>query len=160
MKKFKAELKIIGINPFVFVPNDILQFIFLAGCKNKGAIPISGTVNGKKYRQTLVRYNGEWRLYVNTSMLPNSPKRIGEILELTIAFDAESREIKAPDKFISFLNLHKEAKKIFDSLSFSRKQEIVRYLVKLKTEESLDKNIVRAIDFLMGKERFVGRDKP
>jgi hypothetical protein len=38
--------------------------------------------------------------------------------------------------------------------------EIVRYLANLKTEKALDTNIDKAINFLLGKERFVGRDKP
>lgn len=41
-----------------------------------------------------------------------------------------------------------------------KKLEIVRYLARLKTEESLEKNIKRAINFLLGNERFVGRYKP
>lgn len=53
-----------------------------------------------------------------------------------------------------------EAKKVFDSLSPSRQNEIVRYLARLKNEAVLEKNINRAINFLLGKERFVGRAKP
>ncbi|WP_165818071.1 hypothetical protein [Flavobacterium sp. 103] len=26
--------------------------------------------------------------------------------------------------------------------------------------ESIDKNVLRAVNFLLGKERFIGRDKP
>jgi len=36
----------------------------------------------------------------------------------------------------------------------------MRYLSFLKTEESLDRNITRAINFLLSKEQFIGRDKP
>lgn len=128
--------------------------------KNKGHIPIHGLINGAPYKQTLVKYSGDWRLYVNTSMLKNSPKRIGEKIEVTINYDPESRVITPPKKFISALEESKEAKDVFDRLSPSRKLEIVRYLSQLKTEETREKNIKRAICFLLGKERFVGRDKP
>lgn len=30
----------------------------------------------------------------------------------------------------------------------------------LKTEESVDRNVLTAVDFLLGKERFIARDKP
>ncbi|MDD2766605.1 MAG: DUF1905 domain-containing protein [Candidatus Moranbacteria bacterium] len=160
MKKFKAEIKIIGVNPFVSVPEDILQDIFDQAKKERGHIPIKGTINGKPYKQTLVKYAGEWRLYINTTMLKNSPQRISETVELTITFDPESREIIPPQKFIQSLGSNVEAKNVFESLSPSKKHEIVRYLSNLKTEKSLDRNIVRAINFLLGKERFVGRDKP
>ncbi len=160
MSKFKAVIEIIGINPFVFVPSEILHDIFTQAQKNKGAIPIKGTINGENYKQTLVKYSGEWRLYINTTMLKNSPKRIGEIIELTAIFDPETRKIAPPIQFVTALEANLEAKKIFDSLSASMKLEIVRYLTNLKTEESLHRNILRAINFLTGKERFIGRDKP
>jgi hypothetical protein len=160
MHSFKAELKIIGINPFVFVPEKILLEVFQQAGKNKGHIPIKGIINGNAYKQTLVRYSGDWRLYVNTTMLKNSPKRIGEIIELTIAFDPESRKVKAPSQFLEALKANPDAKTKFESLSESKKNEITRYLANLKTEETLQKNVIRAIDFLLGKGRFVGRDNP
>jgi hypothetical protein len=160
MDSFSAEIEIIGINPFVFVPDDILHNIFQQAGKDKGSIPINGTINGKPYKQTLVKYSGDWRLYINTTMLKNSPKRIGDMIEITIKFDPESREITPPDCFIKALTESEEAKIVFDGLPASRKLEIVRYLARLKTEEVLEKNITRAINFLLGNERFVGRDKP
>lgn len=158
--KCKAKIDIIGINPFVFVPEKILKQIFSQAGKDKGAIPIKGTVNEKPFKQTLLRYSGEWRLYINTTMLRNSPKRIGELIEITVEHDAESREIAPPEKFVRALSASKNAKEVFDRLSASRKTEIIRYLARLKTEEILDKNISRAINFLLGKEKFVGREKP
>lgn len=158
--QFEAKIEIIGINPFVFVPDAILQIIFQQAGKDKGFIPIKGTINNNPYRQTLVRYSGEWRLYINTIMLKNSPKRIGEIVTLTITFDPESRAFEMPDDFAKALAENQEANFVFEQLSASRKQEIVRYLARLKTKETLDRNITRAINFLLGKEKFVGREKP
>lgn len=160
MFAFNSKIEIIGVNPFVFVPTEILQQIFIIAGKDKGYIPIKGTINEKPYKQTLVKYNKEWRLYINASMLKNSPKRIGEVIEVTISFDPESRQILPPKEFIKALKENEDAKNVFDSLPASRKLEIVRYLARLKTKEVLEKNIQRAINFLLGKERFIGRDKP
>ena len=158
--KFTAEINIIGVNPYVQVPNKILQNIFRKSGKNKGAIPIKGTVNGIPYKQTLVRYSGDWRLYINTSMLDHSPKRIGETIKISVEYDPEPRVIIPHPDFRKALNRNKEAKLVFNSLPPSRRSEIVRYLTNLKTEKALEMNIIRAINFLLGKERFVGRDKP
>ncbi len=160
MCRFRAEIEIIGINPFVFVPNDILQEIFRQASKDKGHIPINGTINDKPYKQTLVKYSGEWRLYINTSMLKNSPKLIGETIEITVGFDSRNREIDLPHSFLNALTENEEAKTVFDNLPASRKLEIVRYLANLKTEVSREKNVERAVNFLLGKGRFIGRDKP
>lgn len=160
MHSFKAQLHSIGINPFVFVPDEILAALFKAFGKDKGQIPICGTINEKPYKQTLVRYSGEWRLYINTVMLKDSPKRIGEIIEVTIAFDSEDRTIKAHPLLTKALQENKEAKKVFDALPPSRQKEIVRYISNLKTDESRLRNIAKAIGFLIGENKFVGRDKP
>ncbi|MEZ4646450.1 MAG: YdeI/OmpD-associated family protein [Chloroflexota bacterium] len=158
--KFSATLEIIGVNPYVHVPPSILADIFSEAGKDKGGIPVCGQVNGKPYKQTLVKYRGSWRLYINTMMLKNSPQHIGESIEVDIEFDPESREIAMPEPFRVALDSCSEAKAVFESLSPSRKLEIVRYLARLKSEDSLQRNIQRAINFLLGKERFIGRDKP
>jgi hypothetical protein len=144
---FQAELEIIGINPFVAVPPDVLQKIFQDSGREKSPIPICGQINEKTYQQNLMFFKGDWRLYVNTTMLKNSPKRIGEIFDFTISYDSEPRIVKQP-------------KKVFDQLIPSKQVEINRYIARLKTEEAIERNVRRAIGFLLGKNSFVGRDKP
>lgn len=154
---FQATIELIGINPYVQVPETILIQIFSQANKNKGHIPIVGTVNGLAYQQTLVKYSGIWRLYINTLMLKNSPKRIGETIELTIEFDSSDRTLKPHPKFLNALNHNLVAKSQFDLLSPSMQKEILRYISSLKTEESRDRNIEKAIGFLLGKGSFIGR---
>lgn len=160
MHKFTEVIEIIGINPFVPVPVDVLQEIFEQAMKDKGMIPVRGILNGVPYKQTLVKYSGDWRLYINAKMLKNSPKRIGEKVDIELEYDPESREIQMPDSFREALRENQEADAVFNNLSSSRKREIVRYLANLKSDDSLQRNIQRALGFLLGNERFVGRDRP
>ncbi|ANE51865.1 YdeI/OmpD-associated family protein [Flavisolibacter tropicus] len=160
MRSFKAAIDIIGINPFVFVPDSILESIFKEAGKDKGHIPIRGTINGQTFKQTLVRYDGHWRLYINTTMLKHSPKRIGETIAVVIEFDPSDRTIEAHPKLIKALEDSPDAKKVFDSLPASKQKEIIRYISALKTEASIDRNVTRAIHFLLGQGRFIGRDHP
>lgn len=160
MNEFNAKIEIIGINPFVFVPEDILKMVFQEAGTQKGPIPIKGTVEQKPYRQTLVKYKGEWRLYINMIMLKNSPKRIGEFIQISIEFDPDDRSLAPHKLLVTALSKNPEAKKVFDQLSTSKQQEIIRYISRLKTEQSIVKNVLRAINFLNGKERFLARDKP
>ena len=160
MNEFKAKIERIGINPFVFVPEDILNMLFQQSGMNKGHIPIRGTVNQQPYQQTLVKYKGAWRLYINAKMLSNSPQRIGEVIELAVEFDPSDRTIKPHKLLVASFKENPESKKVFDNLTQSKQQEIIRYISRLKTEESIVKNVNRATNFLIGKESFLGRAKP
>ena len=93
-------------------------------------------------------------------MLKDSPNRIGEEIEVTIKYDAADRTLTPHPKLIKALKENKKAKAIFDSLSPSIKKEIVRYISFLKSEVSIENNIKKAIGFLLGRNRFLGRDKP
>lgn len=160
MLEFKAKIELLGINPFVFVPEEILIVIFKQAGMDKGHIPIRGMVNQTPYQQTLVRYKSAWRLYINVKMLKNSPKRIGELIDIKLEFDPEDRSIEPHKLLVQALSENLEAKKVFGNLSKSKQQGIIRYISRLKTEESIVKNVKRAIGFLNGKERFLGRAKP
>lgn len=157
---FKAKLDLIGINPFVYLPLRILNALLQHAKTYKGKIPVKGVINSVPYRQTLVKYRGEWRLYVNTKMLKNSPKRIGETLSITITLDPEDRTISPHPKLLKALGKNAEAKNAYARLRPYLQKEIIRYLSQLKTEESVDRNVARAINFLLGKGSFVGRNAP
>jgi hypothetical protein len=155
---FEAQIEMIGINPFVFIPDTILQGLFAKAGKNKGPIPVRGTVNGDPFTQTLVKYAGAWRLYINTIMLKDSPKRVGEMINITISYDPVPRIIAMHPKLESALKKSKPAKKVFESLPPSRQKEIIRYISYLKSAAAVDRNVSRAIDFLLGKGGFAGRN--
>lgn len=154
---FKAVLEIIGINPYVRVPENILTAIFAQAGKSKGHIPVAGTVNDLPYKQTLLRYSGLWRLYINTLMLKDSPRRIGETIRVSIEFDPADRTIKPHPDFTGALENNPEAKAEFESLSPSKQKEMVRYISSLKTGASRTRVIERAINSLLGKGTFIGK---
>ncbi|KIX19811.1 hypothetical protein SY27_17325 [Flavobacterium sp. 316] len=160
MKEFSAKIEIIGINPFVFIPDDVLNYIFEKAEKNKGKIPVRIKIEGHEFEQTLIKYSGHWRLYLNTPMRQSAKKEVGQITRIEIEFDPNERKVPFHPKFKKALEENENAKKIFDNLSPSLQKEILRYLSFLKTEESIDRNVKKAVNFLLGKERFIGREKP
>jgi hypothetical protein len=160
LQNYNAKIQIIGVNPYVLVPGSILKTIHKQANKSKGTIPIRGTIDGHPFIQTLIKYSGKWRLYLNTPMRKAAKKDVGDKVEIEIEYDPVERIIPVHPKLLKALNGNKKAKEIFEKLSPSRQKEIVRYISSLKSEEARDRNIRRAIGFLSGKERFVGRDKP
>jgi uncharacterized protein YdeI (YjbR/CyaY-like superfamily) len=84
-------------------------------------------------------------------------KDVGDTIEIQIDFDPKPRITPTHPKLKKAFKENKKAKEAFDKLSPSRQKEILRYINFLKSEESVDKNIKRAIAHLVGKQSFVGR---
>ena len=160
MLSFNAKIYIIGVNPYVLLPVAVLKQIFKQAGKDKGTIPVRGTLDGHPYIQTLVKYSGRWRLYLNTPMRKLAKKDVGDKISVTIEFDPVERTVPIPEQLLLALQKNEKAKLVFEQLSPSRQKEIARYIVNLKSEEAVVKNVARAMKFLVGDERFVGRDKP
>jgi uncharacterized protein YdeI (YjbR/CyaY-like superfamily) len=160
MKSFCAKIFKIGINPYVLLPKDILNYLFTETGKDKGHIPVRLIINEKAFIQHLVKYSGKWRLYLNGPMRKTAGKDVGDFIDIKIDHDKEERKMPVHAAFEQTLQKNKKAKNVFDKLPPSRQKEIHRYISNLKTPEAVDRNIKRAINFLLGKERFAGRDKP
>ncbi|MEF9478001.1 YdeI/OmpD-associated family protein [Chryseobacterium sp. 1B4] len=156
-KSFTATLEIIGINPFVSVPEEVLNTIFEKAGRNKSPIPVKGTVNGKEFKQNLMKYLGEWRLYVNLIMLKNSPKRIGEIIEVVLEYDDSDRSISIHPQLEKAIKESSLATENFEKLIPSRRHELIRYINNLKTEVSIQRNIEKIIRHLHGETDFLER---
>lgn len=160
MIAFSAKIKIIGINPYVLLPDLVLDEIFVQANKNRGPIPVKVFFGESEFLQNLVKYSGKWRLYLNGDMRRAAGKDVGDTVEIQIEFDDEERITPMPLKLKIALENNQKAKAVFEKLSASRRKEIMRYINNLKSVESVDRNILRAVQFLLGNARFVGRDKP
>jgi hypothetical protein len=157
---FSAKIYKLGINPYVLLPAAVLKKIFQDAGKERGNIPVKLKINEQIFIQSLVKYNGKWRLYLNTPMRKIAGKDVGDTIEIDIEFDAAERITPMHPKLEKALHQNKKAKKVFEQLPPSRQKEILRYINFLKSEESINRNIKRAINFLLGKERFIGRNRP
>jgi hypothetical protein len=152
MKSFSAKIFIISkINPVVDVPEDVLQSIFEQAGRSKGPVAVRGKLNGADFIQTLIKYEGAWRLYLNGSMRDAAGIDTGDIANVEIEFDPIPREEPVPEKFAAALEADSAAKLEYEKLSPSRRKEICRYLNSMKTEESVVKNVEKVVRHLTGK---------
>ncbi len=157
MKSFSSKIYVIGINPYVLLPASVLKYLFQKAGKDKGALPVKLEIAGKNFIQNLVRYSGKWRLYLNTPMRKAAAKDVGDTIKIEIDFDAKERVTPMHPKLKKAFQQDPAAKAAFNKLSPSRQKEILRYINFLKSEESIDKNVKRAIDHLKNNGSFVGR---
>jgi len=164
MQSFSSKIFKIGINPCVVVPAAVLKVLFAQAGKSKGPIPVKGKLNDAPFLQTVVKFSGKWRLYLNGVMLKaagihngDMTKVAGEMAHVEIEYDDKPRHIPMHNNLEIALKKNKKAKSAFDSLSPYRRKEIVRYIANLKSEEARTRNIEKAIKHLEGKIVFAGR---
>ncbi|HTD92911.1 MAG TPA: YdeI/OmpD-associated family protein [Chitinophagaceae bacterium] len=156
MKSFSTKILKIGINPYVSVPAPILKSLFVAAGKDKSPIKVCIRIKDRNFQQHLLRYKGEWRLFLNTPMRVIAGKDVGETIRLSIEYDPAERKTPVHPGFKTALSKNKKAAKIFADLTPSLQKEILRYINSLKSEEAVQRNIKKAINFLLGKEGFPG----
>jgi hypothetical protein len=152
MKSFSARIAKLGINPYVGIPEEVLESITERAGKAKGPIPVRGTVNGKPFMQTLVKYQGAWRLYINGIMREAAGIDVGDPAHIRLEFDPTPRTDPIHPELVRALAKNKSARVAFEGLTPSRQKEILRYLNSMKTEESLERNIERVIKQLLGED--------
>ena len=157
MKSISAKIQIIGINPYVLLPASLLKYIFQKAGKDKGAIPIKIKIGKHNFIQNLVKYSGKWRLYLNMPMRKAARKDVGDTIHIQIDFDTKPRITPMHPKLKLAFKENPTAKYAFENLSPSRQKEILRYINFLKSEESVDKNVQRAIGHLMNSKSFLGK---
>ena len=150
--KFTARIAIIGVNPYVLLPDNVLQDLFAAAKKESGGIAVKGSLNGSKFKQTLVKYAGQWRLYLNGVMRKNAGVDVGDRVDITIMFDNTPRIIPMHPEFEKALHKSSKARIEFEKYPPSRQKEINRYLNTIKSDEVRQKNIEKVLGHLEGKD--------
>src|SRR4051794_12583482 len=151
MPAFWATIRLLGVNPYVVVPARERKGIFTAAGREKGPIPVRGRIDTTPFRQTFVKYQGEWRLYLNTPVRRAAGKDVGDRVSVEVEFDPAPLEEPVPPALKRALQLHGGARAAFEALPPSRKKEICRYINGLKTEPSRERNIQMVIGHLSGE---------
>lgn len=166
MFNFSDKIKIIIGNPYVSPPNKVLDGIFKQSGKITSPIPVQGKIDGTAFKQTLVRYQGEWRLYVNIIMAKAAgikfSKSISEIVgtnvKIQLEFDPSPPVYPMVDFFQKELDKNPTAQANWEKLAPSRQKEILRYFSWLKSDEAKERNLKKAISALTNNtERFMAR---
>jgi Bacteriocin-protection, YdeI or OmpD-Associated/Domain of unknown function (DUF1905) len=149
MIKFAATICKLGINPVVDPPQENLDAIFEQAGRSKGPIPVRGLIDGAEYSQTLVKYRGKWRLYINGEMLGASGLKAGDRAKIEIEYDPRPRTYPIPKELQNSLDANPNAKAAYDALPASRQTDILRYLGSLKTKAALVRNVEKVVRQLL-----------
>src|SRR5687767_11574653 len=117
MSSFNAKIQKIGINPYVLLPTALLKSLMKESGKDKGPIPVKLKIKGKWFTQTLVKYSGKWRLYMNAPMLKVANAGVGDTIEIEIKFNISPPVEPMHPEFKKALNKNKKTLEEFEKLS-------------------------------------------
>jgi uncharacterized protein DUF1905/bacteriocin resistance YdeI/OmpD-like protein len=160
---FRARIEIRGINPYVLVSAARARKI---KPEWRRPLPVMIRIDGHPKKapwriNMMPAGDGSFYLYLHESVRRASGTGVGDTVRVEIEFDAAYRGGPAtalPSWFRIPLSKNAAAKRAWAALTPSRKKEIVRYLMALKSDEARERNVVRALRVLSGaKERFMAR---
>lgn len=132
-----------GGDAFVEVPFDV-EAAF--GSKKP---KVKAMIEGIPYRGTLVRMGTECHLLlILKSIRDQIGKTFGDEVKVTVEPDAEPRVIEVPPELKKAFSKEKEAKAIFDKLSYTHQKEYVTWITEAKREETRQARVAKTIEML------------
>jgi hypothetical protein len=159
--RFRSLIEINKINPYVLV-SAARAARLKPGWRRP--MPVRIRVNGKPqvpWRINLMPIgDGSFYLYLHGDVRKASGTKVGDVVSVEMAFDAEYRggPQSMPTWFAAALERNRRAREAWQALTPSRQKEIARYLANLKSPEAQARNTRRAVRVLSGdKGRFMAR---
>jgi uncharacterized protein YdeI (YjbR/CyaY-like superfamily) len=103
----------------------------------RSRVKVRGDVNGFAFRTSLfAKKDGSHFLLVNKKMQKGARIRLGGTAEFELAIDTEPREVSTPAELTAIFKQSRGLSKWFDSLSYSYRREISRWISEPKSGES------------------------
>ena len=162
MARFREQIRIRGVNPYILVRAEIARRLKADWRK---PLPVCVRVNGHPQKPSRVNMmpvgDGSFYLYLRGTLRKASGAAVGDVVIVDLSFDRTYRGgpgHPVPRWFRNALERNATARQSWEALIPSRKKEILRYFAGLKSTEAKLRNLKRALEVLSGKEaRFMGR---
>lgn len=106
------------------------------------------TINGYTYRNTVAVMGGVFMIGVSAENRAGAGVAGGDEVDIDLELDTAPREVTVPADFAAALDLEADARRTFDSLSYSNRQWHVLSIEGAKTDETRQRRIARSIDAL------------
>jgi hypothetical protein len=132
-----------GGGAFVEVPFDVEKEY---GSKRP---KVKALIEGVPYRGLLTRMGTDCHvLGIRKEIRDQVGKTFGDELTITVEPDTEPRVIEVPADLMKELKKDKEAKALFDKLSYTHQKEYVTWITEAKKEETRQGRILKTIEML------------
>jgi hypothetical protein len=132
-----------GGGAFVEVPFDVEKEF---GSKRP---KVKAMIEGIPYRGILTRMGSDCHvLGIRKEIREQLGKTFGDALTITVEPDTEPRVIEVPAELKKAFKNEKEAKNLFEKLSYTHQKEYVKWINEAKREETRQNRIAKTIEML------------
>jgi len=110
--------------------------------------PVRVTINGHTYRSSVASMGGRFMLGISAENREAAGVRAGDRIEVDIEADTGLREVSVPPDLNKALEHDKQAREIFETLSYSNRLRHVLSIGQAKTEETRQRRILKVLALL------------
>jgi hypothetical protein len=142
--KFRAVIRLSGKTATgIQVPSEVV-----ADLGPSKRPPVQVTINGHTYRSTVAPMGGVFMLPISADNRELAGVSAGDEVEVEIESDTQPREVQVPSDFQEALDHDTDARRFFDGLSYSNKQQMVLSIEGARTAETRLRRISKAVGAL------------
>ncbi|HZQ10254.1 MAG TPA: YdeI/OmpD-associated family protein [Anaerolineae bacterium] len=110
--------------------------------------PVRVTINGYTYRSSIASLGGKFMLGVSNEIRDKTGVAVGDTVDVDIELDTAPRQVTVPPDLQKALDRDAQAKKFFESLSYSNKKWFVLAVEGAKTAETRQRRIANTVKSL------------
>ena len=125
------------------VPDEVVEAL---GSGKRPAVRV--TINGYTYRNTIAVMGGEYMVGVSAEHRAGAGVAGGDVIDVDIELDTEPRVVTVPDDFAAALDAEPDARRAFESLSYSNKSWHVLQITGARTDETRQRRIAKSVEAL------------
>ena len=147
--KFSAKIHKLGINPCVDVPAGIVAALLKIANKKSAPVQVKCDLHGTLFDANVVRYAGNWRLYLNTPVRKSADKDVGDTVEITLGYDPAVRMPAMPKAFRQALKDNTEALRLWRLRPSAKRYEMLEFLNEKTGDTELARGIAETLERLL-----------
>jgi hypothetical protein len=122
----------------------------------RARVPVRGTINGFRYRSSLMPMDGCHRMAVNREIREGAGVRAGDTVNVVMERDGAPRTVTPPALLKKELAKSKGARTNWEKLSFTHKKEMARSIVEVKQEETRGRRLAKVMDVPKSGKKWTG----
>jgi Bacteriocin-protection, YdeI or OmpD-Associated/Domain of unknown function (DUF1905) len=125
------------------VPDEVVAVL---GTSKRPAVRV--TIAGHTYRSTVARMGGAFMLPLSAQNRAAAGVAAGDEVDVDVEVDTRPREVTVPPDFADALDADADARRFFDTLSYSEKRWHVLSIEGAKTADTRQRRIAKSVGML------------